>query len=73
MKEFHDIVFKEIDGFALRLDLYLPDQMEEKPPLILWIHGGGWCEGKRGNPMLDAQVKRRSRPRSWTARMHWPI
>lgn len=58
MKEFHDIVFKEVDGFTLRLDLYLPDQMEEKPPLILWIHGGGWFEGKRGNPMLDAQVKR---------------
>ena len=58
MREYHDIVFKVIDGKELRLDLYLPDGTAEQPPLIMWIHGGAWMEGKRGNPMLDAQVKR---------------
>ena len=34
------------------LDLYLPEQMADKPlPVIVWIHGGAWLGGsKAGNP-----------------------
>jgi acetyl esterase/lipase len=41
-----DIVFAKVDGVELRLDLHLP-QGVENPPLIMFIHGGGWTHGNR--------------------------
>lgn len=46
MKEFKGIPFKSVPGHDLYLDVYLPDG-EERPPLIMWIHGGGWQELNR--------------------------
>ncbi len=36
---------------ALGLDLYVPAGVS-KPPLVVWIHGGGWRGGSRKNPKL---------------------
>lgn len=36
-----DVVFAKLDSGELRLDLYLPKDVE-KPPLVVFIHGGGW-------------------------------
>ncbi|MEQ8785033.1 MAG: alpha/beta hydrolase [Pirellulaceae bacterium] len=36
-----DIVFASPEGHELRLDLYLPKDVEH-PPLVVFIHGGGW-------------------------------
>ena len=35
------------DGRSLHLDLYLPRDIPEPYPLVVWIHGGGWIEGDR--------------------------
>ena len=55
MKTYKDISFKKVEGHDLYLDVYMPD--EQNPPLIMWIHGGGWKElNKDWNlimPMLE--------------------
>jgi CubicO group peptidase (beta-lactamase class C family)/dienelactone hydrolase len=40
-----DIEFANVDGHPLLLDLYLPE--EENPPLVVFIHGGGWKGGSK--------------------------
>lgn len=41
-----DIVFADIDGVKLLVDLHLPKGIEN-PPLVMFIHGGGWRNGDR--------------------------
>lgn len=36
-----DIVYAEVDGQQLMLDLYTPGGVEN-PALLLWVHGGAW-------------------------------
>lgn len=36
-----DVVFATVDGHELKLDLYLPKEVND-PPLVVFIHGGGW-------------------------------
>lgn len=40
-------------GPTQRLDLFIPAQIDHTPPpLLVWIHGGGWREGdKRAHPL----------------------
>jgi acetyl esterase/lipase len=45
MKRFLNVPFKQVEGRMLSLDIHMPDA--EKPPLIMWIHGGGWKELNR--------------------------
>lgn len=49
--EFKDVVYAEIDGKSLGLDLYVP-----KPgaPLVVYVHGGAWRAGTKadGVPMF---------------------
>jgi len=37
------------DGQSLQLDLYLPQTSSNTPPLMVWIHGGGWKNGDKAN------------------------
>lgn len=46
-----DIVFAEPDGVKLLLNLYLPKSVES-PPLVMFIHGGGWKNGNRNGCKL---------------------
>lgn len=46
-----NLVYAEIDGQKLQLDLYVP-VADSPPPLVVWIHGGGWRAGSRAKPAL---------------------
>jgi acetyl esterase/lipase len=42
-----DVVFKNIDGIKLGLDVYRPSKDETPNPLILITHGGAWKAGDK--------------------------
>ncbi len=47
-----DLQYAKVDDVALHLDLYLPDEADS-PPLVVWIHGGGWRQGSKNRcPMV---------------------
>lgn len=47
-----DIVYANVGGKDLKLDLYLPSGTP-KPALLVWVHGGAWRSGsKESVPML---------------------
>ena len=41
-----DVVFAHINDQDLKLDLYVP-KSTMAPPLVVWIHGGGWRAGSK--------------------------
>jgi len=41
-----DIVYATAGGKSLALDLYMPVGIE-RPPLIVWVHGGRWMNGDK--------------------------
>ncbi len=43
------------EGQQLKLDLYRP--AEQTRPLIVWMHGGGWCQGNRSSCPIKPLVK----------------
>jgi acetyl esterase/lipase len=49
-----DLEYAQVDGQSLKLDLYLPAPSDGKPPLFVWIHGGGWRNGSKAqvNPVV---------------------
>ncbi|MEZ6034982.1 MAG: alpha/beta hydrolase [Planctomycetaceae bacterium] len=51
-----DLVYAEVDGQQLTLDLYLPEG-QKRAPLVVWIHGGGWRGGTKHNPPLREITK----------------
>lgn len=42
-----NLEYAEVGGKSQLLDLYLPKGVEH-PPLLVWIHGGGWRSGDKG-------------------------
>lgn len=53
----HDsILFAQPDGVELLIDLRLPEEVES-PPLVMFIHGGGWQNGDRFRCRLSWLVK----------------
>lgn len=46
-----DLTFAVVAEQELKLDLYLPANVES-PPLVVWIHGGGWRQGSKNNPRI---------------------
>ncbi|WP_237227831.1 alpha/beta hydrolase [Rubinisphaera sp. JC750] len=56
VKQIVDLEYAKVDGNSLKLDLYLPENVEN-PPLVVWIHGGGWRAGSRKRALLKEVVK----------------
>ncbi|UOO81682.1 alpha/beta hydrolase [Uruburuella testudinis] len=46
---FKDIIYKNVNGTDLKLDLYLPAQADKPTPLIVWVHGGAWMRGDKAD------------------------
>ena len=47
-----DIPFAHVDNKDLLLDLYMPAGVE-KPPLVVWIHGGAWSRGSKDSARME--------------------
>lgn len=47
-----DVVYATVGEQKLQLDLFVP-QLKTKPPLVVWVHGGGWRAGSRKNSPLQ--------------------
>ncbi|MEM9161335.1 MAG: alpha/beta hydrolase [Verrucomicrobiota bacterium] len=54
--EHKDIVYARVSGLSLKLDLYLPREVETSP-LLIWIHGGAWRSGSKENCPLAPMTK----------------
>lgn len=57
MKSYLDVVYKKVEGHELYVDFYIPEDVEN-PPVIMWIHGGGWTELNRKWCLVYPQLKR---------------
>ena len=55
MKVFNDESYSSIDA-DMRLDVYLPKSVK-KPPLMIWIHGGGMIFGNENTIKYDEGAK----------------
>ena len=44
------VTYAEKDGEKLIIDIYQPSNSEEKRPLIIFMHGGGFAGGSPKNP-----------------------
>lgn len=83
VKLLEDVQYARVGDLSLKLDLYLPAQPQaaSKPPLVVWIHGGGWREFSKDRCLLIwlaaegyavASVQYRLAPDQgyWPAQMH---
>ncbi len=46
---FKDIVYKEVDDISLKLDIYKRQDLAEKVPVLVFIHGGSWTKGNKSD------------------------
>ncbi|MEO6969972.1 MAG: alpha/beta hydrolase [Chthoniobacterales bacterium] len=42
-----DLVYEQVGGRSLRLDIYSPKTITGPLPVVLWIHGGHWGRGTK--------------------------
>lgn len=54
-----NIEYARVDGKTLLLDLYLPAASATELPVIVWVHGGGWASGDKGNGGHAARLTER--------------
>lgn len=45
-----DVVYANVGGEDLLLDLYMPPGATDPVPIVVWIHGGGWASGSKDQP-----------------------
>lgn len=49
VEEIKNIEYKSINGQSLQLDIFRPVNLATRPPLLVFIHGGGWKSGDRSD------------------------
>ena len=47
-----DVEYKNINGKSLQLDIYRPKNIVKPAPLLVFIHGGSWSQGKRSDYLI---------------------
>lgn len=47
-----NITYRTANNSELKLDLYLPRNRQQEKPTLVFIHGGGWIEGKKEQDVL---------------------
>jgi acetyl esterase/lipase len=45
-----DIIYASPGNIPVKLDLYVPSGLAKPPPIVIYIHGGGWEAGSKENP-----------------------
>jgi acetyl esterase/lipase len=53
MRVYKNLEFARPPQRALLLDLYVPEQPTGPLPVIIWVHGGGWCSGGKDYPPAE--------------------
>jgi acetyl esterase/lipase len=58
-----NVVYREVDGFKLKLDIRHPKIIVKNAPVLLQIHGGNWTHGygsknEQGIPLMVEMTKR---------------
>lgn len=48
--EMQTYVYKETDELDLKVDIWYPNKVRDKYPLVYFCHGGGWISGFRNQP-----------------------
>ena len=43
----NDVIYKQVDDWEGKMDLYLPPAGEGLSPVLIVIHGGGWRHGSK--------------------------
>ena len=46
-----DIIYAAPGNVPVRLDLYVPAGLAKPPPIVIYIHGGGWQAGGKERPL----------------------
>ena len=46
---YRDLIYGQVGERKLPLDLYLPPDTSAPVPVVIWVHGGGWRNGAKGN------------------------
>lgn len=49
-----DVVYSAADGFENKLDVYVPKDVQDPRPTLMWIHGGGW--GRLSKDSVSGQI-----------------
>ncbi len=52
-----DVEYGRVGDVSLKLDLYVPGKVRS-PPVVVWVHGGGWRSGSKNNPSVLALTER---------------
>lgn len=53
-----DIEYARVGEHSLKLDLHLPAKSTKPAPLLIYIHGGAWRAGSKGNPPIKVMTEK---------------
>jgi acetyl esterase/lipase len=48
-----DIIYGNVDGLALKMDIYYPQVSSGTAPALIFVHGGSWVEGDKANVEIE--------------------
>lgn len=55
---YKDVPYVAGGSASQKLDIFVPNDVKGPVPVVVWIHGGGWIVGDKGNVRYDDVVNR---------------